>query len=81
MTQKLNQKKGLVAKVVSTKMQKTAVVETELTRWHPVYHKKIIRTRRFLADNEIKAKEGDLVRVLEGRPQSRLKRFRVVEIL
>lgn len=81
MAQTLNQKKGLIAKVVSTKMQKTAVVEAARTQSHPIYHKKITRTRRFLAANEIKAKEGDLVRVLEGRPQSRLKRFRVIEIL
>lgn len=74
--------KVMVGKVVSDKMQKTVVVVVETRRQHPLYGKTITLRRRFKAHNEEpKAKAGDTVRIVESRPLSREKRWRVVEIV
>ncbi len=68
--------------VVSDKMDKTIVVMTERRIRHPVYGKEISRTKKFYAhDEKNEAKVGDLVRISEARPLSRLKRWRLVEIV
>ena len=68
--------------VVSDKMQKTVVVALERRVAHPVYGKMITRTSRVKAhDEEISAKTGDRVRIMETRPLSKDKRWRVVEIV
>jgi small subunit ribosomal protein S17 len=71
-----------VGTVVGTKMKKTVTVRVERQVRHPLY-KKIVRTRRtFLAHDEYeKCKVGDVVRIIETRPISRRKRWRVVEIV
>jgi small subunit ribosomal protein S17 len=71
-----------VGTVVGTKMAKTVTVLVERQVRHPLY-KKIIRKRRtFLAHDEYeKCKAGDVVRIIETRPISRRKRWRVVEIV
>jgi small subunit ribosomal protein S17 len=63
-------------------MKKTVVVEVEYRRRHPLY-KKVVRTRhRFMAHDEAgTCQEGDVVRIVETRPLSRLKRWRVVEVM
>jgi small subunit ribosomal protein S17 len=68
--------------VVSAKPDKTITVRIEITRRHRVY-KKIVRSTSTLHvhDESNDANEGDLVRVIESRPISRLKRWRLVEIL
>jgi len=72
----------MVGKVVSDKMQKTVVVVVETRRRHPLYGKIITIRRRFKAHNEEpKAKAGDTVRIVESRPLSRDKRWRVAEIV
>lgn len=74
--------KVMVGQVVSDKMQKTAVVVVERRRRHPLYGKVITIRRRFKAHNEDpKAKAGDIVRIVESRPLSREKRWRIVEII
>jgi small subunit ribosomal protein S17 len=74
--------KVMVGKVVSDKMQKTVVVVVETRRRHPLYGKIITIRRRFKAHNEDpKAKAGDTVRIVESRPLSREKRWRVAEIV
>jgi small subunit ribosomal protein S17 len=74
--------KVMVGKVVSDKMQKTAVVVVETRRAHPLYGKTITVRRRFKAHNEEPlAKAGDTVRIVESRPLSREKRWRIVEIV
>jgi small subunit ribosomal protein S17 len=74
--------KVMVGKVVSDKMQKTVVVLVETRRRHPLYGKTISVRRRFKAHNEEpKAKAGDLVKIVESRPLSREKRWRVAEIV
>ena len=67
--------------VVSTKMTKTVVVAVERLTQHPMYRKTIRRTTRFLAHDEKGAKKGDRVRIVETRPLSARKRWRVEEIL
>jgi len=71
-----------VGTVVGAKMAKTVSVRVERQYRHPLY-KKIVRTRRiFLAHDEHgKCKVGDVVRIVETRPISRHKRWRVVEVL
>jgi len=68
--------------VISNKMQKTVVVETERRLRHAVYGKVVKKQHRFYAhDEKMQAQEGDLVRIVETRPLSKLKRWRVAEVL
>ncbi len=74
--------KVMVGRVVSDKMQKTVVVVVETRRRHPLYGKIITVRRRFKAHNEDpKAKAGDTVKIVESRPLSRDKHWRVAEIV
>lgn len=72
--------KILKGKVVSDKMTKTAVVEVTSLWQHPIYKKRVKRSKRFLADNTIGAKTGDNVLMQESRPLSKLKRFVINKI-
>ncbi len=75
-------RKTMVGRVVSNRMQKTVVVEVEYLRRHPLYHKVLRIRRRFMAhDEKNSCREGDRVRIVETRPLSRHKRWRVAEIL
>jgi len=68
--------------VVSTKMDKTAVVKVVDRVRHPRYRKTLQRTKRFYAhDDANDVREGDRVLIQETRPLSKLKRWRVVEVL
>jgi len=68
--------------VVSDKMQKTVVVQVEQTRRHPLYGKVIrVRKKYYAHDEQNSCRQGDLVRIVESRPMSRLKRWVVEEIL
>ena len=68
--------------VVSDKMDKTVVVEVEDRRKHPLYGKVITHTKRVKAhDEKTEVRVGDLVRIMETRPLSATKHFRVVEII
>jgi small subunit ribosomal protein S17 len=74
--------KTIVGVVVSDKMDKTVVVAVERTRRHRLYGKTLRRTNRYKAHDENNVcKLGDTVRLVETRPLSREKRWRVVEIL
>jgi small subunit ribosomal protein S17 len=71
-----------MGQVVSDKNDKTVVVSVTYLKKHPIYHKTMRRTRRFHAHDEAnEAKVGDTVRIIESRPLSRLKRWRVIEIV
>ncbi|MDD2707241.1 MAG: 30S ribosomal protein S17 [Verrucomicrobiae bacterium] len=75
-------RKDRVGRVVSDKMVKTIVVVVERRVRHPVYEKVITRVRRFYAhDEKGEARVGDRVRIVETRPLSRLKRWRLMEVL
>jgi small subunit ribosomal protein S17 len=68
--------------VVSTKMDKTVVVAVIERVRHPRYMKTLQRTKRLYAHDEANdVREGDRVRIMETRPLSKLKRWRVVEVL
>jgi small subunit ribosomal protein S17 len=68
-------------RVVSNKMEKTAVVAVDRLVRHRLYKKIMRRTNKFVAHDELSCKIGDVVRILETRPISKTKRWRVVEIL
>ena len=77
-----NLRKTRVGKVVSDKMDKTIVVAVVDNVKHPLYNKIIKRTRKLKAhDEENTCKIGDRVRVMETRPLSKDKRWRLVEII
>ena len=75
-------RKTRVGVVVSDKMDKTVVVSIERRVQHPVYGKLVRRTKRLKAHDERNdAKTGDTVRIMETRPLSKDKRWRLVEIV
>lgn len=68
--------------VVSTKMQKTITVKVERTIKHPDFDKVVTRAKKYYAHNDnLDISVGQKVRIIESRPLSKLKRWRVVEIL
>src|SRR3954470_21807420 len=74
-----NEKVGLV---VSTKMQKTIVVEIEMRKAHPKYKRVMKTNKKFYAhDEQNSARVGDVVRIRETRPLSKLKRWQLEEIV
>jgi small subunit ribosomal protein S17 len=77
-----NDRKVQVGKVVSNKMEKTIVVAIETYKKHDLYHKRIKVTKKFKAhDENNEAKIGDVVKIMETRPISKDKRWRLVEIV
>jgi small subunit ribosomal protein S17 len=75
-------RKTRVGIVVSDRMDKSVIVEVTRTVQHPVYNKYVRRRTRFMAhDEENACKNGDKVRIVETRPMSRRKRWRVQEKL
>ena len=75
-------RKTRVGEVVSSGMNKTIVVRTTTRVPHPKFGKIVKQQRKFYAhDEENKAKAGDTVRIMETRPLSKLKRWRLVEVL
>ena len=71
-----------VGEVVSTKMTKTIVVEVSRRVPHPLYKRIVGKRKKFYAhDEESKAKMGDIVRIVESRPLSKLKRWRLADIV
>jgi len=77
-----NDRKERVGKVLSNKMQKTITVAVDRKVKHPIYGKFVNRTTKFKAHDETNsAGIGDLVRIMETRPLSKDKRWRLVEIV
>ena len=71
-----------VGQVVSTKMQKTIVVEVEMRKAHPKYKRVMKTNKKFYAhDEQNSARVGDMVRIRETRPLSKLKRWQLEEII
>src|ERR1700676_5144825 len=72
----------LTGTVTSAKMEKTIVVEVQRLVQHPKYRRVVRISKKFYAhDEERKAKQGDTVRIVSSRPLSRLKRWRLAEVL
>lgn len=77
-----NQRKVYTGRVVSDKMDKTITVVVETYKKHPLYGKRVKYSKKFKAhDEQNQAKVGDIVRIMETRPLSATKRFRLVEIV
>ncbi len=71
-----------IGKVVSAKSDKTITVLVETYKTHPLYKKRVKYSKKYYAHDELnQAKEGDKVLIVETRPLSRTKRFRLVEII
>ena len=77
-----NNRKTRTGKVVSSKMSKSIIVAIERKVAHPLYKKYFKRTTKFYAhDEKNEAGVGDTVKIMETRPLSKLKRWRLVEIV
>lgn len=77
-----NQRKVYTGRVVSDKMDKTITVLVETYKKHSLYGKRVKYSKKFKAHDELsEAKVGDIVRIMETRPLSATKRFRLVEIV
>ena len=77
-----NLRKERVGVVVSNKMDKTIVVAVRTKEMHPIYGKFMNKTTKFVAqDDKNECDEGDTVRIMETRPLSKTKRWRLVEIV
>ena len=75
-------KKAMIVTVVSDKMDKTIVVEIQRLLRHPLYNRIVRRRTKFKAhDEKNEASTGDRVKIVESRPLSRSKRWRLVEIV
>ena len=75
-------RKLLIGQVVSTKMAKTIVVEVIRQKAHPLYRRVVSRSKKFYAHDELEtANVGDVVRIEESRPLSRLKRWTLKDIV
>lgn len=82
MSEVRNLRKVRTGIVVSNKMDKSVVVAINTVRKHPLYGKFTKRTSKFIAhDEENACNEGDRVRIMETRPLSKKKNWRVIEIL
>lgn len=77
-----SQKNEKVGPVVSTKMQKTIVVQVSRRVPHPLYKRIVTKHKKFYAhDEEGTARLGDIVRIVECRPMSKLKRWKLEEVV
>jgi small subunit ribosomal protein S17 len=75
-------RKVRVGTVLSDKMEKTVVVGVTRRVAHPLYGKQVNRTKKYYAHDEAgQARQGDMVRIVETRPLSKQKRWRLVEIV
>jgi small subunit ribosomal protein S17 len=76
------ERQELIGKVTSAKMEKTIVVEVQRLMQHPKYRRVIRISKKFYAhDEKREAKQGDTVKIVSARPLSRLKRWRLKEVL
>ena len=81
-TQTRNHRKVYQGRVVSDKMDKTIVVVVETRKQHPVYGKRVRYSKKYyVQDDNNEAKVGDIVRIMETRPLSKTKRFRLLDIV
>lgn len=82
MTAERNMRRTMTGRVVSDKMDKTIVVLVETYKKHPLYGKRVKYSKKFKAHDENNtAKTGDVVEIMETRPLSKDKKFRLVKIV
>jgi small subunit ribosomal protein S17 len=80
-TKKISKRAEKIGIVASDKMMKTVTVRVDRLVKHPVYRKYVKKRKKFMAHDEMGAKIGDKVKIVETRPLSARKRWRVVEII
>ena len=73
--------KAIQGKVISDKMKNTVVVLVERTSAHPMYHKRIRHSKKFHAQNDLGAKVGDAVSLVQIKPVSKTKFWKVLEVI
>jgi len=73
--------RSFIGKVVSTKMSKTATVAVERVVVHPLYKKRLKRVKKYHVHDEIGVKVGDKVVFVDSKPYSKLKKWKIVEIV
>jgi small subunit ribosomal protein S17 len=79
---RVNRRKVRIGVVVSDKMDKTVVVRVTREFRHPLYGKRVKKSKKYMAHDELnQCQVGDVVKIMETRPLSRHKRWRVVEIV
>lgn len=77
-----NDRKQRIGRVVSDRMNKSITVAVDRQIKHPIYGKFITKTKKYMThDEENQARPGDLVRIMETRPYSKTKRWRLLEII
>lgn len=77
-----NERKQRVGRVVSDRMDKSITVAVDRQIKHPIYGKFITKTTKYMThDENNEAKQGDIVRIMETRPYSKNKRWRLTEII
>jgi len=77
-----NHRKVYQGRVISDKMEKTITVVVETYKTHPTYGKRVKYSKKYYAqDDNNEAKVGDVVRIMETRPLSRTKRFRLLDVV
>ena len=82
MTEERNQRKVYQGRVVSDKMDKTITVAVETKKNHPIYGKRMNYSKKYkVHDENSTAKVGDIVKIMETRPLSATKRFRLLEVV
>lgn len=79
-TKEKNTKVRLTGTVVSDKMTGTAVVTVDRALQHPLYHKTVIKSKKYTVHNGLNAKMGDTVQIEEIKPISKNKRFAIIRI-
>ncbi len=82
MSEERNLRKTRVGLVISSKMDKSITVSIERKIQHPIYGKSLKRSKKFVAhDEENSCNEGDTVKIMETRPISKRKKWRLVEVI
>ena len=74
-----SKRKVKVGQVVSNKMQKTVTVKVERTFSHPVFRKTVTQAKKYYAHTDMQLEVGQTVKIMETRPLSKLKRWRVIQ--
>lgn len=71
----------MIGRVISTKLKNTATVLVERISMHPLYKKTFTRTKKYLVDDILGVKDGDLVEIVSTKPISKRKSFKIVKVL
>lgn len=74
-------KRKLRGKVTSDRMEKTIVISVDSRKTHPLYRKKYLSSKKYMAENEAGAKKGDFVIIEEMTPKSKLKKWKAVKVI